>query len=162
MKPINTFLTIIFISLLSTPIWSVTLGDLVERNDLYYEKFTDVPFTGEVTGSEQGSFESGNRDGTWVMYHTNGQLRNKGNWKNNKREGVWFNYFDDGTLDRKGSFTKGINEGTWAYYHRNGQLSYKGNWKNGKQDGAWVSYNEDGTVHKASTQAFKDGVKVSD
>ena len=24
--------------------------DLVERNGLFYEKFTDVPFTGEVTG----------------------------------------------------------------------------------------------------------------
>ena len=162
MKLIKTLLTILFISLLSSPSWSITLGDLVERDGLYYEKFTDVPFTGEVTGEKQGSLNNGKKEGAWVMYHTNGQLRNKGNLKNNKREGVWFNYFDDGTLDRKGSFTKGINEGTWAYYHRNGQLSYKGNWKNGKQDGAWVSYNEDGTVHKASTQAFKDGVKVSD
>ena len=162
MKPIKTLLTILFISLLSSPSWSVTKGDLVEREGLYYEKFTDVPFTGEVTGVEQGSFKDGERDGAWVMYRMNGQLMNKGNWKNNKREGVWFNYFDDGTLDRKGSFTNGKNEGTWAYYYRNGQLSYKGNWKNSKQDGAWVSYNEDGTVNKQQTGTYKDGEKISD
>ena len=162
MKPMKTLLTLLFISLLSTPSWSMTLGDLVERDGLHYEKFTDIPFTGEVTGAEQGSFKDGERDGAWVMYRMNGQLMNKGNWKNNKREGVWFNYFDDGTLDRKGSFTNGKNEGTWAYYYRNGQLSYKGNWKNGKQDGAWVSYNEDETVNKQQTGTYKDGEKISD
>ena len=28
----------------------VEIDDLVERAGLFYEKFTDVPFTGEVTG----------------------------------------------------------------------------------------------------------------
>ena len=85
MKPIKTLLTILFISLLSSPSWSVTLGDLVERDGLYYEKFTDIPFTVEVTGAEQGSFKDGEKDVAWVMYRMNGQLMNKGNWKNNKR-----------------------------------------------------------------------------
>ena len=39
---------------------SLALGDtvdwdgLVERDGIYYKKFTDVPFTGEVTGQRQG------------------------------------------------------------------------------------------------------------
>ncbi len=66
MKPIKTLLTILFISLLSSPSWSETLGDLVEREGLYYQKFTDVPYTGEVTGSEQGSFKIGVKDGSWL------------------------------------------------------------------------------------------------
>ena len=49
MKRINTFLTILFISLLSSPSWSETIDDLVERNGIYYKKFTDVPFTGAET-----------------------------------------------------------------------------------------------------------------
>ena len=57
MKLFKTLLTILFISLLSSPSWSVTIGDLVERNGLYYEKFTDIPFTGKVTGKEQGDAE---------------------------------------------------------------------------------------------------------
>jgi hypothetical protein len=50
MKPINTLLAMLFISLLSSPSWSSTLGDLVERDGLYYDKFTDVPFNGKVLG----------------------------------------------------------------------------------------------------------------
>ena len=45
----QTLLTICLI-LFALPSWGETLtkDDLVERNDLYYEKFTDVQFTGKV------------------------------------------------------------------------------------------------------------------
>jgi len=33
---------------------TVEWDDLVYREDLYSEKFPDVPFTGEVTGQRQG------------------------------------------------------------------------------------------------------------
>ena len=49
-------LTILFISLLSSPSWSQTMDDLVERNGLYYEKFTDSPYSVKMTGVGQGSF----------------------------------------------------------------------------------------------------------
>ena len=87
MKPIKTLktlLTILFISLLSSPSWSETMDGLVEREGLYYEKFTNVPFNGKVTGQEQGSFKNGKRNGAWVGYHKNGQLRYEGNYKNGK------------------------------------------------------------------------------
>ena len=38
---------------------TVKWGDLVEREGLYYKKFTDVPFTGEVTGKSQGNLKDG-------------------------------------------------------------------------------------------------------
>ena len=43
---------------LSSPSWSEALNidDLIERNGLYFEKFTDVPFTGEISGKEVGRF----------------------------------------------------------------------------------------------------------
>jgi len=46
----------------------VTVDDLVlrESDGLYFKKFTEVPFDGEVTGQEQGSFKDGKRDGLWV------------------------------------------------------------------------------------------------
>ena len=140
MKPINTLLAILFISL-SSPSWSMTLGDLVERDGLYYEKFTDVPFSGEVTGgfwNEQGSFKNGKRDSTWVNYHNNGQLRDKGNYK------------------------KGKEEGAWVGYHKNGRLEYKGIYKNGSIEGPWVWYESDGSVFKFLTGTYKDDVKISD
>ena len=61
------------------PSWSVTFGDLMQRDGLFYKKFTDVPFTGEVTGlialdnwSEQGSVKNGKMEGVWFTYHKDG------------------------------------------------------------------------------------------
>ncbi|MEC7490390.1 MAG: hypothetical protein VYA17_12475, partial [Pseudomonadota bacterium] len=40
----------------------VDYDDLVERDGLFYKKYTDVPFSGKITtGSEQGSFKKGKR-----------------------------------------------------------------------------------------------------
>jgi len=138
MKSINTLVDILFISLLSSPSWSAALGDLVKREGLYYEKFTDVPFSGEVTGSEQGSFKNGKLDGVWVIYRKNGQLAMKGNYENGKLEGAFVGYWD------------------------NGQLRSKGNYKDGKKEGVWVGYDEDGTVIKNLTGTYKNGKRISD
>ena len=158
----KTLLTILFISLLSSPSWSVTFDDLVERDGLYYEKFTDVPFSGKVTGKEQGSFRNGNRDGWWVRYHKNGQLMGKVNFENGKEQGAFVSYRDNGQLKNKGNYKNGKEEGAWVWYYDNGQVNNKGNYKKGKRDGAWVYYREDGTVSKLMTGAFKGGVKISD
>ena len=61
---------------------------MVNRDGLYYPKFSDVPFTGEVTGKSQGNLKNGKREGDWVEYYDNGQLLSKGNYKNGKKEGV--------------------------------------------------------------------------
>ena len=116
MKPINTFLTMLSISLLSPASWSETMDDLVERGGFYYQKFTDVPFTGKVTGNQQCSIKNGQREGAWVGYH------------------------DSGTLKRKGNYKNGYQEGVWVHYYENTQLEYKGNYKDGYQEGAWISY----------------------
>ena len=100
MKPINMLLTILFISLLSSPSWSVTIGNLVERDGLHYEKFTDIPFTGEVTGNPQGSYKNGKKDGAWVYYYPNGQVYYKGNYKNNKKEGAHIGWYQDRTVNK--------------------------------------------------------------
>ena len=138
MKPINSLLAMLFVSLLSSPSWSETLSDLVFRDGLYFKKFTDVPFTGKLTGNPQGSFKNGQREGAWVHYYENGQLEYKGNFKNGKAEGAWVRY--------------------WG----NGQLFYKGNFKNGKYHGSWVAFNEDGSAFKSWTGTYKDGEYISD
>ena len=46
----------------------VTIDDLVKRDGLHYKKFSDVPFTGEVTGKGQGSFKGGKQEGPWWTY----------------------------------------------------------------------------------------------
>ena len=50
------------------------MDDFVQREGFFYEKFTDVPFSGKVTGSKQGSFKNGEQEGPWVSYHGNGSV----------------------------------------------------------------------------------------
>ena len=42
---------------------TVKWENLVQREGLHYKKFTDVPFTGKVTGKEQGKL----KDGSWTI-----------------------------------------------------------------------------------------------
>ena len=162
MKLFKTLLTILFISLLSSPSWSQTMDDLVQREGLYYQKFTNVPFSGEITGQEQGSFKNGERDGAWVHYYENGQLLMKLNWKNGKRECASVHYRENGRLWAKSIFKDDKRECAAVYYHKNGQLSSKGNIKNGKHEGAWIHYHENGTVDEEKTGTFKNGKKIND
>ena len=138
MKLIKTLLTILFISLLSSASWSATIDDLVEREEIYYKKFSEIPFTGKLTGRSQGSIYNGVKEGDWIVYYGNGQLMYKGNLKNGKKEGVF------------------------VEYHKNGQLKRKCNYKNGNLDGAVVWYRSDGSVFRSMTGTFKDGVRISD
>ena len=59
----------------------LSINDLIEKDGLYYEKFTDVPFTGNVVGEYQGKIRKGKREGEWLVYYENGQLESKGNYK---------------------------------------------------------------------------------
>ena len=51
-----------------------TMADLVERDGMHYKKFSDVPFTGKITGPGQGSFKNGKEHGPWIHYKENGTV----------------------------------------------------------------------------------------
>jgi antitoxin component YwqK of YwqJK toxin-antitoxin module len=90
-----------------------TMDDLVQRpqwTGLYYKKFTEVPFTGKVTGKSRGSFKDGKRDGPWVTYWDNGQLWSKGTYKYGMKVGPWVGFLQDGTVNEKdtGTFKDGV------------------------------------------------------
>ena len=84
--------------------------DLVEREGLYYKKSSDFPFTGKVTGEQQGKFKHGKHHGPWTYYWGNGQLLSNGTYKNGKEDGPWVSYNKDGTVDEKdtGTYKDGV------------------------------------------------------
>ena len=75
---------LVLMSLVSSPSWGLTMDNLISRDGLFYKKFTDIPFTGEVEGMWSGSIKNGKYEGTWVSYHSNGQLKGKLNVKLSK------------------------------------------------------------------------------
>jgi antitoxin component YwqK of YwqJK toxin-antitoxin module len=86
------------------------MDDLVIREGLYYEKFTDVPFSGKIEGLQRGSFKDGKKDGPWVRYRDDGQLRDKGTFKDGKLHGPWVIYNEDGTVNEEytGTYKDGV------------------------------------------------------
>ena len=83
-----------------------------------------------------GNYLNGTREGTWVTYHTSGQLMIKETLKNGQKHGAW------------------------EYYFLNGQLREKGNYKNGKMEGPWVGFSVNGNINEEYTGNFRDGMKV--
>ena len=80
-----------------------TMDDLVHRDGLFYKKFTDVPFTGNITGRTQGTIRDGKEEGSWVSYYINGQLWTKKTYKDGKLDGPWGMYWTTGKVMDKGT-----------------------------------------------------------
>ena len=122
-----------------------TMKDLVERDGLFYKEFTDVPFTGNITGKTRGTIRNGKKNGPWVY-----------NWKNGQF------YWNKGQLWKKGTYRDGKKEGRWVEYSGNGQLFFKGffkgTYKDDKKEGLWVYNWNNGQLWKKET--YQDGKLV--
>ena len=78
-------LSLIMIVSCSNPEVVVLENDVVFRDGLYYEPFSSSP-----------------ADGTYEIYHDNGQLGYKGFYKDGKKDGIIETYYKNGQLwDRK-------------------------------------------------------------
>lgn len=130
-------LTILFISILSSPSWSetLTMDDLMERNGLYFKKFTNVPFSGSVVqncpkGKPKDIFQegfsgkivNGLREDYWIITFCLSSSIQRGNFLRGKREGLWEFYYGDGQLERIGYFKENMSHGTWKFYDKWGRL----------------------------------------
>ena len=151
------------LSLTVSGAFATSMDDLVERDGLYYKKFTETPFTGKVDeGREQGKLRRGKREGPWFSYYENGQLREKGAFKNGEKEGPWVGYHSNGQLWFKGEWQNDKQEGPGVGYHSNGRLKYKGTYKNDKREGPWVEYNLYGSKDEDHSAIYRNGEKISD
>jgi len=141
---VKKLMLLLLSSLFSSLSWGEAMDDLVERDGIYYKKFSDVPFTGPVEIRNfrgvlhKGYVKNGKSDGPWVAYWLNGQLSSQGNYKKGEKDGPWISYWE------------------------NGHLWDKGEYKNGKRDGRWVFYHPDGSLNKKSSGVLKNGKKMSD
>jgi len=76
----------------------IALSELTQRNDLYYKKFSDEPYTGKVTDANSTGFiKDGKKEGTSLELDKKTMLWVKYNYKDGvKRIGGYYNY------DKKG------------------------------------------------------------
>ena len=112
----------------------VYMDALVQRDGLFFERISRVPFTGEVRG--RGFILNGKRDGPWIFFDDNGQRLSAGDFK------------------------AGQEDGPWVFFHTNGQMESRGAFKDGKQDGAWTFSNPNGTTISERSGSYRDGALV--
>ena len=136
------------------------MDDLVEREGVYYKKFSDVPCTPKKTNQTAQPLKDAVLDCPYAEHVEDEQLQGTGRITTGAREGAWIKYHENGQLESRGYIKNGMLEGAWIGYHKNGQLSIRGTYKNGRREGAWVHYHEDGPVDEIYAGTFKNGEKV--
>ncbi len=133
---------------------SFTWDQLVERNEIYFEKFKDIPFEGKIkiyweNGhlKEKGGLKEGKKIGRWEYYYKNGKSKQIENYKFGILDGVREEYSSGGQLFIKSYFSNGHLEGPWLYIDPyDGWVYTKGFYKKGRKHGNWVYYTKLGEV----------------
>ena len=128
----------ILMSLVALPSWGETMDDLVERDGIYYKRFSDEPFTGQVAGLARGTIKNGRIEGSWKKFYPSGDLHIDANYMN------------------------GVKHGSEIVWWINGNLHKKGTYENGKKVGTHVFYDIDGTLLSEWSGIFSNGRKISD
>ena len=99
MKYLIIIFSLLFNSLSSTK--DIYFKDLLKKEGIFYEKFSDTPFTGKITGLLEGKFKKGMKYGEFIKYYSDGKILSKINYFENRLDGSWIEYYRNGNLLKK-------------------------------------------------------------
>lgn len=86
--------------------------------------------------------KSGRRQGKWIVYHENGNVKYTGEFKNNEPVGEFLYYSENGELVAKNTHIKNTQISESEMY-LNGKLIAKGKYMNQKKHEQWEYFSED-------------------
>ena len=117
---------------------SIQMDEIVKRDDTFYRKFSNIPFSGHIES-----------------YHPNGQLKIIGDLSDGKKVGNWIEYYLSGIKKSEGQFADGKKDGPWVYYFLNANIKEKQFFIDGYKDGLWEKFDVHGTV--VQTESYQNG-----
>ena len=117
---------------------SIQIDEIVKRDDTFYRKFSNIPFSGHIES-----------------YHPNGQLKIIGDLSDGKKVGNWIEYYLSGVKKSEGQFANGKKDGPWVYYFLNANIKEKQFFIEGHKDGLWEKFDVHGTV--VQTESYQNG-----
>ena len=117
---------------------SIQMDEIVKRDETFYRKFSNIPFSGHIES-----------------YHPNGQLKIIGDLLDGKKVGNWIEYYLSGIKKSEGQFANGKKDGPWVYYFLNANIKEKQFFINGHKDGLWEKFDVHGTV--VQTESYQNG-----
>jgi hypothetical protein len=96
---------------------------------LYVDK-DENPYTGWVRSDreegklkELGYLDDGQKQGTWMTWHSNAQKASGIHWKNDLMHGIFEAWHPNGTIKVRGQTKDGEVDGEWKRYYSSGQLA---------------------------------------
>lgn len=70
----------------------------------------------------EGTYATGQRNGTWTYWHENGNLWSTGFFNNGKAEGKRTTYFSNGKVQYEGNYKEDMRVGIWRFFDEQGRL----------------------------------------
>lgn len=119
-----------------------------KKNGLWIEYYCNGNLKGKI------QYANGRPDGYCIIYHENGKIQEEGQWssKLNRWVGKYKLYYDNGQVQHEFNFNQnGKREGPAKYFYENGQLAIEGNFQNGQETGVFKEYYENGDVKAEKT-----------
>ena len=127
MKKLLPILFVLIITSCSPPP-EVDWDQLVEREGVYYEVYSQIPFTGSSISydgngqlSTKRNYTDGEFDGLHEFYDENGPMEQY-NYKDGKLDGPSIVFHENGSILSKYNFKEGKFHGTVEYFGYEGQL----------------------------------------
>ena len=163
--------------------------DSLERKRMYgmimlYVDSKEEPFTGWVKTETNGSISTlgfiskGQKQGTWMAWHSNGQKLSEIEWENDLMSGSFRTWHENGQVGTIGQTRDGEVDGAWKEYYENGKLeaqsinkmgtlvsievfmvdgSYCKNSKVTQGRGTFIDYDTNGSA--LSSRTFENGIE---
>lgn len=100
--------------------------------------------SGQMTG-EGIIKKDGKKQGSWISYYKDGNIKAKGIYYDNVKTGKWTYYYPNGQVEQTGKYTEnGRPDGEWIWYYRSGKVLREENYFNGLKEGLMTEYSENG------------------
>lgn len=122
---------------------TIDRDELVERDGIFYEKFSTEPFNGGVVGLTQGHLVNGRWSGKVLKFNPSGNLSLEENYLDGILNGEKL-FYSDSSLQLREMFTNG--EKVKATRLFDGIITSISNYKNGVEHGAYEVFYPDGEL----------------
>ena len=166
MKKLLPILFVLIITSCSPPP-EVDWYQLVEREGVYYEVNSQIPFTGSSISydgngqlSTKTNYTDGELDGLYEFYSENG-LMEQHNYKDGKLDGPSIMFYENGSILSKYIFKEGKLHGTVEYFDYEGELlksqTYRNDLLHGPTKTSFQTLNHDDQGEWYSVINYKDG-----
>ena len=90
-----------------------SIDNIVERESIYYKKFTEDIVNGfvfkEIKGTKirLGRIRNGNKDGKWTIWFENGGKKSEGTYKDGELDGLSTGWYENGQKKDEGTYKDG-------------------------------------------------------